>query len=43
MMKRSSQMSLKQQVTPEMAKMAAESLNGLLSKKNNPAKAQGEQ
>jgi len=30
-------------VTPEMQKLAAESLNGLLSKKNNPAKAQGEQ
>jgi len=29
-------------VTPEMAKIAAESLNGLLSKKNNPVKAQGE-
>jgi len=30
-------------VTPEMAKLAAESLNGLLSKRKNPAKVQGEQ
>ncbi|MBT9157021.1 MAG: Transposase [Firmicutes bacterium] len=29
-------------VTPEMAKLAAESLNGLLSKRKDPAKAQGE-
>ncbi|MBT9156282.1 MAG: Transposase [Firmicutes bacterium] len=28
-------------VTPEMAKLAAESLNGLLSKRKDPAKAQG--
>ncbi|MHB1256004.1 MAG: hypothetical protein ACYCXI_07245 [Dethiobacteraceae bacterium] len=30
-------------VTPEMAKLAAESLNGLLAKRKNPAKSQGEE
>ncbi|MBT9171959.1 MAG: Transposase [Syntrophomonadaceae bacterium] len=30
-------------VTPEMQKLAAESLNGLLAKRKGPAKAQGEQ
>ncbi|MBS3948514.1 MAG: tyrosine-type recombinase/integrase [Dethiobacter sp.] len=29
-------------VTPEMAKLAADSLNGLLAKRKGPAKAQGE-
>jgi hypothetical protein len=29
--------------TPEMAKLAAESLNGLLAKRKNPAKSQGEE
>jgi len=29
-------------VTPEMQKLAAESLNGLLAKRKDPAKVQGE-
>jgi len=30
-------------VAPEMAKLAAKSFNGLLSKRKNPAKVQGEE